>query len=92
MDLQALGVSYKIKRLKQQLLMLERLMGKQESSENVKSKDDGRNGIKGFLSLVSLLTKQVGQYQSLQEKADDLCKRMVSFSYGYCTLNVWIWD
>ncbi|XP_010048975.2 putative leucine-rich repeat-containing protein DDB_G0290503 [Eucalyptus grandis] len=76
MDLHALGVSYKIKRLKQQLLMLERLMGKQESSENVKSKDHGPNAIKGFLSLVSLLTKQVGRYQSLQEKADDLCKRM----------------
>ncbi|KAF8042851.1 hypothetical protein BT93_A1241 [Corymbia citriodora subsp. variegata] len=76
MDLQALGVSYKIKRLKQQLLMLERLMGKQESSGSVESKDDGPNGIKAFLSLVSLLTKQVGRYQSLQEKADDLCKRM----------------
>ncbi|XP_056159596.1 uncharacterized protein LOC115680703 [Syzygium oleosum] len=75
-DLQALGVSYKIKRLKQQLLMLERLMGKKESSKNVESKDDGPNGNKGFLSLVSLLTKQVGRYQSLQEKADDLCKRM----------------
>lgn len=76
MDLQALGVSYKIKRLKQQLLMLEKLMGKQESSENVEGKDDGPIGIKNFLSLVSLLIKQVGRYQSLQEKADDLCERM----------------
>ncbi|XP_048127751.1 cingulin [Rhodamnia argentea] len=76
MDLQALGVSCKIKRLKQQLLMLEKLMGKQERSENVESKDDGPIGIENFLSLVSLLTKQVGRYQSLQEKADDLCKRM----------------
>ena len=34
MDLHALQVSYKIKRLKQQLLMLERLTGKQESLED----------------------------------------------------------
>lgn len=70
-DIQALGVSYKIKRLKQQLLLLERLTGK-----TTKSEDD--NDKKGFVLLMSLLNKQVSRYQSLQGKADDLCKRMVS--------------
>ncbi|XP_022734162.1 myosin heavy chain, muscle-like [Durio zibethinus] len=73
MDLQALGVSYKIKRLKQQLLMLERLTGKQENGEDMKGSD---NGMEGFLLLISLLNKQVSRYQSLQGKTDDLCKRM----------------
>ncbi|KAK8306553.1 hypothetical protein V6Z11_D03G135200 [Gossypium hirsutum] len=86
MDLQALGVSYKIKRLKQQLLMLERLKGKQESGEDL---DGGDNGIKGFLLLISLLNKQVSRYQSLQGKTDDLCKRMneneVDASQGDCS-------
>jgi len=77
-DLCALGVSYKIKRLKQQLFMLERLAGKQESVEDTERNDNGQIGIKGFLSLLSLLNKQVGRYQSLQAKADDLSKRMVS--------------
>lgn len=78
MDLHALGVSYKIKRLKQQLLMLERLTGKQESGKDLDRNDDGEIGIKSFLLLMSLLNKQVGRYQSLQGKVDDLCKRMVS--------------
>ncbi|KAB2038297.1 hypothetical protein ES319_D03G136000v1 [Gossypium barbadense] len=86
MDLQALGVSYKIKRLKQQLLMLERLKGKQESGEDL---DGGDNGIKGFLLLISLLNKQVSRYQSLQGNTDDLCKRMneneVDASQGDCS-------
>lgn len=71
MDLQALGVSYKIKRLKQQLLMLERLTGKQENSE--------QKEVKGFDLLTSLLNKQISRYQSLQSKIDEICKRMVSF-------------
>lgn len=73
MDLHALGVSYKIKRLKQQLLLFDRLIGKQESGEISENNDDG---IKGFLQLMSLLNKQVSRYQSLQGKTDDLCKRM----------------
>lgn len=77
MDLHALGVSYKIKRLKQQLVMLERLTGKQESGEDNESGDKGQLGVKGFLLLMFLLNKQVSRYQSLQEKIDDLCKRMV---------------
>lgn len=71
MDLHALGVFYKIKRLKQQLLMFERLTGKQESCENSEY-DDKRK----FYSLMSLVNKQVTRYQSLQEKANDICKRM----------------
>ncbi|XVF12688.1 hypothetical protein REPUB_Repub08aG0140600 [Reevesia pubescens] len=86
MDLQALEVSYKIKRLKQQLLMLERLTGKQESGEEMEGDD---NGMKGFLLLISLLNKQVSRYQSLQEKTDDLCKRMhdndLDMSQGDCS-------
>ncbi|BFG23490.1 hypothetical protein CerSpe_097640 [Prunus speciosa] len=77
MDLQALGVSYKIKRLKQQLLMLDRFTGKHEGAEDhTESNDDGQSGIKGFLLLMSLLNKQVGRYQSFQGKVDDLCHRM----------------
>ncbi|XP_022737408.1 myosin heavy chain, muscle-like [Durio zibethinus] len=86
MDLQALGVSYKIKRLKQQLLMLERLTGKQESGEDM---EGGDNGMKGLLLLLSLLNKQVSRYQSLQGKTDDLCKRMhdndLDTSQGDCS-------
>ncbi|KAL7106892.1 hypothetical protein ACP275_06G020600 [Erythranthe tilingii] len=53
-DIHALGVSYKIKRLKQQFLMLERLTGKkQENSENIENK-----GINGIYELISTLNKQ----------------------------------
>ncbi|KAK4436215.1 hypothetical protein Salat_0785200 [Sesamum alatum] len=75
MDVHALGISYKIKRLKQQLLLLERLRGKKESCED----NDKKNvyfGLKGFNALMSILNKQVDRYQSLQGKIDDLCKRM----------------
>lgn len=89
MDLHALGVSYKLKRLKQQLIMLERLRGKQESGEDKKERnDDGgerESGVKDFLSLMSLLNKQVGRYQSLQGKVDDLCIRMVSSDHKIFT-------
>lgn len=76
MDLHALGVSYKIKRLKQQLMMLERYIGKPESQESEKNSSD--TGKRALLLLITLLNKQVTRYQSLQEKIDDLCKRMVS--------------
>ncbi|KAL0340965.1 UNVERIFIED_CONTAM: hypothetical protein Sradi_4613300 [Sesamum radiatum] len=76
MDVHALGISYKIKRLKQQLLLLERLTGKKESCED----NDQKNayfGWKGFNAVMSILNKQVDRYQNLQGKIDDLCKRMV---------------
>ncbi|CAE6237721.1 unnamed protein product [Arabidopsis arenosa] len=74
MDLHALGVSYKIKRLKQQLMMFERYIGKPESQETEKNSSD--TGKRALLLLITLLNKQVTRYQSLQEKIDDLCKRM----------------
>ncbi|KAK4277576.1 hypothetical protein QN277_015553 [Acacia crassicarpa] len=76
MDLHALGVSYKIKRLKQQLVLVERLTGKQANDEDAEASDGGKAGMKAYFSLTSLLNKQAGRYQSLQEKTDDLCKRM----------------
>lgn len=77
MDLHALGVSYKIKRLSQQFVMLERLTSKQEPAGNSENNDNGRSGMRGFRALMSLLNKQVARYESLQGKIDDLCKRMV---------------
>ncbi|GFS30783.1 ribonuclease P protein subunit P38-like protein [Actinidia rufa] len=77
MDLHALGVSYKIKRLKQQLLlMLERLTGKRESVEDGEDGDNASVGIKGLHILISMLNKQVSRYQALQRKTDELCTRM----------------
>ncbi|PNX79491.1 hypothetical protein L195_g035477 [Trifolium pratense] len=72
MDLHALGVSYKIKRLKQQLILVERLTGMQNNDEHVEISED----MKAYMSLTTMLNKQIGRYQSLQEKTDDLCKRM----------------
>ncbi|KAL3524418.1 hypothetical protein ACH5RR_017252 [Cinchona calisaya] len=85
MDLHALGVSYKIKRLKQQFLMLERLTGKIESHENSERSDDGRLDMKGFYALMSMLNKQVGRYESLQGKTDYLCQRMHENNLGVRT-------
>ncbi|KAF8114822.1 hypothetical protein N665_0033s0014 [Sinapis alba] len=75
MDLHALGVSFKIKRLRQQLMMLERYIGKQESQEIDKSSTSD-TGKRALLLLITLLNKQVTRYQSLQEKIDGICKRM----------------
>ncbi|XP_047321863.1 uncharacterized protein LOC124925802 [Impatiens glandulifera] len=66
MDLHALGVSYKIKRLKHQMNMLEMLTRKQLECP----------GMLELHTLMSLLNKQVNRYESLQAKVDDLCKRM----------------
>ncbi|KAL7183595.1 hypothetical protein ACSBR2_025897 [Camellia fascicularis] len=77
MDLHALGVSYKIKRLKQLLLMIEQLIGKHERCEDREGDDDNAQvGINGLHILMSLLNKQVSRYESLQGKIDELCKRM----------------
>lgn len=75
MDIHALGVSYKIKRLKQNLIILEKLTGKQESSGT--SEKNASIGEKGLYALITLLNKQVDRYQSLQGKTDNLCERMV---------------
>ncbi|KAK4578234.1 hypothetical protein RGQ29_028389 [Quercus rubra] len=74
MDLHALQVSYKIKRLKQQLLMLERLTEKQESLEDTESNDNGQIGIKSFLALMSLLNKKVGSIARPKEETKALQK------------------
>lgn len=76
MDIHALGITYKIKRLKQQLLMLEKFTGKQKKDECSEGDDCAKIGTKGFHLLIALLSKQVSRYQSLQEKTDELCKRM----------------
>ncbi|URE34467.1 hypothetical protein MUK42_16053 [Musa troglodytarum] len=85
MDIQALAISYKIKRLKQQLVVLERLVGSQANKDDASSTPDGSNDeksddhrqqVKGLLLLKSLLHKQLKRYQSLEEKTDDLCRRM----------------
>ncbi|GFP93663.1 hypothetical protein PHJA_001510700 [Phtheirospermum japonicum] len=64
MDVHAIGVMYKVKRLKQQLMLLERMKG------------ENNNGITGYYGLMSVLNKQVDRYQSLQVKIDDFCMRM----------------
>ncbi|KAL5718280.1 hypothetical protein ACHQM5_011199 [Ranunculus cassubicifolius] len=76
MDLHSLGVSYNITRLKQQLLLLEKLVGMSRISTNNEFKENSHLRSRGFLTLTSLLNKQVSRYQSLQESIDDLCKRM----------------
>ncbi|CAL0319519.1 unnamed protein product [Lupinus luteus] len=76
MDLHALGVSYKIKRLKQQLVLVERLTVRQANDEQAETSDGSNVSMKAYLSLTNLLSKQVGRYQALQEKTDDLCRRM----------------
>ncbi|OVA08232.1 hypothetical protein BVC80_1101g36 [Macleaya cordata] len=77
MDLHALGVSYKIKRLKQQLIMLEKLAGFQTSNEKRENYDNEPQRLKKFLLLIMpLLNKQVSRYQTLEENTNNLCKRM----------------
>ncbi|XP_008806396.2 trichohyalin isoform X1 [Phoenix dactylifera] len=83
MDVHALGVSYKIKRLKQQLLVIEKLAESQAMNQ-LTTKDDASNDRadenrqqdKGVMMMISSLNKQVKRYQSLEEKTDDLCQRM----------------
>lgn len=78
MDFQALGVSFKIKRLKQQLQILENLAGTQPCEPD---KSDSTNEKKvepnGLMQVISLLNKQLKRYQTLEEKIDSLCRRMV---------------
>lgn len=86
MDFQALGVSFKIKRLKQQLLILENLSGKQscdpatDNSDSTNSTNEKKVESKGLMQVISLLNKQLKRYQSLEEKIDALCRRMLENS------------
>jgi len=86
MDIHALGVSYKIKRLKQQLIVLEKLAGMKQTmisddvydnSPKEKMNEDNKQHLKGIIFVIHLLNKQVKRFQSLEEKTDDLCRRMV---------------
>ncbi|KAK1256861.1 hypothetical protein QJS04_geneDACA024177 [Acorus gramineus] len=92
MDLHALGISYKIKRLKQQLQAIEKLYGPEgtkrvlvvgeENSDRASDScmkrkiDEQWHHLRGFLLVISSLNKQVKRYQFLEEKTDDLCNRM----------------
>lgn len=67
MDVHALGVVYKVKRLRQQLFML---TGKKHNCEDEEQ-------VKGFDAIMPLMNRQVDRYHSLQGKIDDLCTRMV---------------
>nr|CAB3477341.1 unnamed protein product [Digitaria exilis] len=82
-DIHALAVSYKIKRLKQQLLVLEKLASeckeeiapatKPSGSEASSSRQHSRTR---YQTMMSFLSKHVKRYQSLDDKIDDLCARM----------------
>ncbi|PKA45745.1 hypothetical protein AXF42_Ash011086 [Apostasia shenzhenica] len=79
MDIQALGVSFKIKRLKQQIGALENLAGKQSPDRNIEE-NSKKSELKGMTQAMNMLNKQLKRYQSLEEKTDDLCKRMLESS------------
>lgn len=88
MDVHALGVSYKIRRLKQQLVVIEKLaesqaMKRQTTKDDASNDraDENRQQDKGFMIMMSSLNKQVKRYQSLEEKTDDLCQRMVRIHF-----------
>ncbi|RZC56501.1 hypothetical protein C5167_015354 [Papaver somniferum] len=77
MDLHSLGVFYKIKRLNQQLFMLDKLAGTQTSREKRANCDNECQQLKTFfLYVIPLLNKQVSRYQTLQESTNNLCQRM----------------
>ncbi|KAL6615120.1 hypothetical protein ACP70R_037390 [Stipagrostis hirtigluma subsp. patula] len=86
-DIHALAVSYKIKRLKQQLLVLERLAaeGTEEaaaakpsggSCEASSSSSRQQQPRSRYQTMMSFVSKHVKRYQSLDDKIDDLCARM----------------
>ncbi|KAG8045026.1 hypothetical protein GUJ93_ZPchr0008g12947 [Zizania palustris] len=94
LDIQALAVSYKIKRLKQQLLVLEKLAaaaGGKETATATKPSNDATDAASGcgrqqypriYHIMVSFLSKHVKRYQSLDDKIDDLCTRMEESKRG----------
>ncbi|CAO2190627.1 unnamed protein product [Urochloa humidicola] len=91
-DIHALAVSYKIKRLKQQLLVLEKLAAaegkeKEEAAAaatrpsatevGCSSSSSSRQQPRSrYQTMMSFLNKHVKRYQSLDDKIDDLCTRM----------------
>lgn len=84
-DIHALAVSYKIKRLKQQQIVLEKLAaaaegGKEATMSNEASGSSSRQQPRSYQLMISFVSKHVKRYQSLEDKIDDLCKRMVMIS------------
>ncbi|CAL4956239.1 unnamed protein product [Urochloa decumbens] len=89
-DIHALAVSYKIKRLKQQLLVLEKLAaaeGKEKEEAAAARSSASEAGCSGsgssrqqprsrYQTMMNFLSKHVKRYQSLDDKIDDLCTRM----------------
>lgn len=85
-DIQALAVSYKIKRLKQQLLVLEKLAAEEGKEEAAAAKPSGSEASCSsssrqqprtrYQTMISFLSKHVKRYQSLDDKIADLCARM----------------
>ncbi|CAM0881380.1 unnamed protein product [Alopecurus aequalis] len=80
-DIHALAVSYKIKRLKQQQLVLEKLAaaegGEEGTLSSVASGGSGsRQHLRSYQLMISFVSKHVKRYQSLEDKIEDLCTRM----------------
>uniref|UniRef100_A0A0E0JJZ8 Uncharacterized protein n=1 Tax=Oryza punctata TaxID=4537 RepID=A0A0E0JJZ8_ORYPU len=90
MDIQALAVSYKIKRLKQQLLVLENLPAAAAGSKDTVTTTTmpstntaaAASYPRSYQMMVSFLSKHVKRYQSLEDKIDDLCTRMEESKRG----------
>ncbi|XP_062213081.1 uncharacterized protein LOC133913826 [Phragmites australis] len=76
-DIHALAVSHKIKRLKQQLLVLGKLAaeGKEEAAAT-KPSGSRQHPRTRYQTMMSFLSKHVKRYQSLDDKIDGLCARM----------------
>ncbi|CAO2203713.1 unnamed protein product [Urochloa humidicola] len=83
-DIHALAVSYKIKRLKQQLLVLENLAAAEGKDKEEAARPSGseagcssrRLPRSRYQTMINFLSKHVKRYQSLDDKIDDLCSRM----------------
>ncbi|XP_062201686.1 uncharacterized protein LOC133904241 [Phragmites australis] len=81
-DIHALAVSYKIKRLKQQLLVLQKVAAESEEvAASTKPSGSEASGSRQhprtrYQTMMSFLSKHVKRYQSLDDKIDDLCARM----------------
>ncbi|TVU34094.1 hypothetical protein EJB05_15921, partial [Eragrostis curvula] len=87
-DIHALAVSYKIKRLKQQLAVLEKLAEEDAAAAAKTTTASGSEASGGsssssrqqprsrYQTMMSFLSKHVKRYQSLDDKIDDLCARM----------------
>jgi hypothetical protein len=88
-DIHALAVSYKIKRLKQQQLVLEKLAadaaaaaaegGKEGATTSSEANGSGgRQDPRSYQLMISFVSKHVKRYQSLEDKIEGICSRMVT--------------